>query len=262
MRFCSLGSGSGGNATLIEASQGITRTTVLVDCGFSLRELTRRLARAGKQPQDLGAIFITHEHGDHVGCALNLAQRHRIPLWTSRGTWRAISARGTEGFDPELLHFAYDDEELVLGDLQLLPFAVPHDAQEPLQLCCSDGLRRLGVLTDVGSASPHLLARLQGCEGLLLECNHDEELLRAGRYPASLKQRILGSHGHLSNDSAAAILRDCLHPKLQVVAAAHLSASNNRPELALQALGRIIDPQSIRIRVADQALGLDWQSLS
>ncbi len=265
MRFCSLGSGSAGNATLIEASQGITSTTVLVDCGFSLRELTRRLLRAGKQPEDLNAIFITHEHGDHIGCALGLAQRYRIPLWTSRGTWRALGP-ATENFDATLLHVARDGEPLELGDLLLQPFAVPHDAQEPLQLSCGDGHRRLGVLTDAGSLTPALLVQLAACNGLLLECNHDEALLRASSYPASLKRRILGSHGHLSNDSAAAVLAHCLHAGLQVVAAAHLSARNNRPELAVTALAAVVDDSrpadcGLPILVADQALGLDWQTL-
>jgi phosphoribosyl 1,2-cyclic phosphodiesterase len=260
MRFCSLGSGSAGNATLIEASHGITSTTVLVDCGFSLRELTRRLLRAGKQPEDLNAIFITHEHGDHIGCALGLAQRYRIPLWTSRGTWRALGL-ATQTFDPALLHFARDGNALALGDLLLHPFAVPHDAQEPLQLSAGDGHRRLGVLTDVGSLTPQLLAHLQGCDGLLLECNHDEALLRASAYPASLKRRILGTHGHLSNESAAELLRACLHPALQVIAAAHLSARNNRPELAVAALTAALDGAGPPILVADQLLGLDWQTL-
>ncbi|HEX2011497.1 MAG TPA: MBL fold metallo-hydrolase, partial [Roseateles sp.] len=227
MRFCSLGSGSGGNASLVEASQGITSTLLLVDCGFSQRELLRRLARAGRTPEELDAIFVTHEHGDHVGCSLALAQRYRIPLWTSHGTWQAVShGPAAQALDPALLHFARAEETLALGDLWLQPFAVPHDAQEPLQLLCGDGARRFGLLTDVGSAPATLIARLQRLDALLLECNHDEEMLRHGRYPASLKRRILGSHGHLSNELSAQILAQCRHADLQWVAAAHLSASN------------------------------------
>ena len=256
MRFCSLGSGSGGNATLIEASQGITSTQLLVDCGFSLRELTRRLLRAGSAPEALSAVFITHEHGDHVGCALTLAMRHRVPLWTSRGTWRAI---GKPDFDPALLNFARDGLALAMGDLELMPFAVPHDANEPLQLTCHDGLQRLGLITDTGSLTPSLVHSLQGCNALLLECNHDEEMLRASSYPASLKRRILGSHGHLSNGCAAELLAQCLHPGLRHVLAAHLSERNNSPALAAAALAGLMD--SVQFSVASQASGSAWLDL-
>ncbi|QPF74418.1 MBL fold metallo-hydrolase [Roseateles sp. DAIF2] len=264
MRFCSLGSGSAGNASLVEASQGITSTLLLVDCGFSQRELLRRLARAGLGIEALNGVFITHEHGDHVGCALGLCQRYRIPLWTSRGTWRAISHRpGAENFDKEaLLHLVRDGEVVELGDLRLHPFAVPHDAAEPLQLICEDGRHRLGLLTDVGSAPAALIERLCGLDGLLLECNHDEEMLRNGPYPASLKRRILGSHGHLSNALAAEILAQCGHADLQWVAAAHLSERNNLPALAFRALADALgDSAPERILVADQLLGLGWQVL-
>lgn len=259
MRFCSLGSGSGGNGTLIEASAGITSTQLLVDCGFSLRELTRRLARAGSSPEMLDALFITHEHGDHAGCALGLAARHRIPIYTSRGTWRAI---GRPDFDPALLRFTRDSETLALGDIELQPFAVPHDANEPLQLRCNDGQHRLGLITDIGSLTPYVTQSLQGCHALLLECNHDEAMLRASSYPASLKRRILGSHGHLSNASAAELLTLCRHPGLHTVVAAHLSERNNSPELAAAALAGILDCQPEEIPVARQDTGLPWLSLS
>lgn len=264
MRFCNLGSGSGGNASLVEASQGITSTLLLVDCGFSQRELLRRLERAGRSTSELNAVFITHEHGDHVGCSLALCQRYRIPLWTSRGTWRAISGRPqAERFDTSLLHLVRDGEELALGDLYLQPLAVPHDAQEPLQLICGDGVRRLGILTDLGSTPSSLTEKLQGLDALLLECNHDEDMLRNGPYPASLKRRILGSHGHLSNAVAAELLARCRHAGLQWVAAAHLSEQNNLPALAYQALASALGgPNPEQILVADPLLGLDWRELA
>ncbi|WP_153072003.1 MBL fold metallo-hydrolase, partial [Escherichia coli] len=129
-----------GNSTLVEASQGITSTRLLVDAGFSERELTRRLLRAGCAPADLDAIFITHEHGDHIGCALAFAMRHRRHLIMSRGSWRAV---GNADFDPTLLRLLRHGETLALGDLALQPFAVPHDALEPLQLTVDDGAARL-----------------------------------------------------------------------------------------------------------------------
>ena len=255
MRFCSLGSGSGGNATLVEASQGITTTRVLIDAGFSERELTRRLTRAGCTPADVDAIFITHEHGDHVGCSVAFAQRHRIPLVTSRGTWRAI---GREDFATHLLRLARSGENIALGDLEVRPFAVPHDAQEPLQLCLSDGAVRLGVVTDLGCAPAAVAEALQRCQALLLECNHDEPMLRAGPYPPMLQRRILGSHGHLSNEAAADLLSRCRHAALGIVVAAHLSERNNSPELARSALTKVLNCAPEDIRVAHPKVGFDW----
>ncbi len=258
MRFCNLGSGSGGNASLVEASQGITHTQLLVDCGFSLRELTRRLQRAGSSPELLNGIFITHEHGDHIGCALKLSEKYKIPLWTSRGTWRSIAQ---PDFPKALLHFLSDGEEISLGDMSLQAFAVPHDAHEPLHLRCSDGARHLGLITDLGHASTRVIQALQACHALLLEFNHDEDLLRASNYPASLKRRILGSHGHLSNTAAGELLRQCLHPGLRHVVGAHLSERNNRPELAAQTLAKVLNIETHEALLCHQQSGHPWLSV-
>ena len=256
MRFCSLGSGSTGNATLVEAGSGTTTSRVLIDCGFSLRELQARLARIGLGCDDLDAVFVTHEHGDHVGCALTLARRHALPLWMSRGTWRAI---GQPELPPAQLQFARDGQSIAVGDLLLLPYTVTHDALEPLQLRLSDGARHLGVLTDTGSITPHLLASLQRCDALLLECNHDREMLARSSYPASLKLRVGGRLGHLSNDSAAQILAACMHDGLKHLVAAHLSERNNTPALARAALA--CGGAGDDITVADPQLGFGWRDL-
>lgn len=260
MRFCSLGSGSSGNATLIESTTvGTGRPTrLLVDCGFTLRELQVRLARHGLAADDIDAVFVSHEHGDHVGCALSLARRHRRPLWMSRGTWRAI---GQPALDPALLHFARDGESIALGALRLAPYTVPHDAAEPLQLTVDDGARRLGLLTDAGSLTDHLHTALQGCDALLLECNHDPALLAASAYPASLKARVAGPHGHLANALAAQLLASCQHPGLRHVVAAHLSRQNNRPALAAAALSEALGTRPEEIVVADPEHGSPWLGL-
>ncbi|MDH5540684.1 MAG: MBL fold metallo-hydrolase [Rhizobacter sp.] len=258
MRFCSLGSGSTGNATLVEASSANGTSRVLVDCGFSMRELESRLARTGLHPTSLDAIFVTHEHGDHVGCAVRLARRHGIALWMSRGTWRAIG----EPDLPDLIHFARDGRCIGIGNIELHPFTVPHDAQEPLQLRCSAGAKHLGILTDAGSITPHLLAHLQGCDALLLECNHDLAMLAASNYPASLKARVGGRHGHLSNDTAAQILQACMHTGLRHLVAAHLSQQNNRPALARQALLGPLQGQFDEIVIADPLRGFDWLTMA
>lgn len=254
IRFRSLGSGSGGNATVVEGTSGITTTRLLVDAGFSLRELDVRLARAGLAATDLDAVFVTHEHGDHIGCAVALSERDALPLWMSRGTWRAIG----EPVAPAGLRFARDDETVAVGDLELQPFTVAHDAAEPLQLACSDGSARLVVLTDLGSITAHMLDHVAGCDAIVLECNHDAAMLAQSRYPPSLKARIGGRLGHLSNATAVEILGHCLSARLEYVVAAHLSRENNRPAIARAALAAVRGCAAEEIVVADPGEGFEW----
>ena len=254
MRFSSLGSGSGGNALLVEADAGATCTRLLLDCGFSAREIERRLARRGVTLDSLAAVVVTHEHADHVGSALTLARKARIPLLASWGTARAI---GADAADIEL-RVLWGDEAVEVGDLQLQPYTVPHDAREPLQYVFSDGNARLGVLTDVGCATPHIRSVLSGCDALVLECNHDRAMLAAGRYPAALKARIGGDRGHLANDAAAALLASLERSRLRHLVAAHLSDENNLPSLAQAALATVLGCAEDEIRVATQDDGFDW----
>ena len=257
IRFRSIGSGSGGNATVVEASSGITTTRLLVDAGFSLKELDLRLARAGLAASDLDAVFVTHEHGDHIGCALALAEREQLPLWMSRGTWRATGGFGA----PATLRFARDAEPIAIGDIEVHPFTVAHDAAEPLQLRCGDGGLRLVVLTDLGSITAHMIDNVAGCDAIVLECNHDAAMLASSRYPPSLKARIGGRFGHLSNATAAEILARCASARLQHVVAAHLSRENNRPDLARTALAACFGGAGEAIVIADPLAGFDWLQL-
>jgi len=257
IRFRSIGSGSGGNATVVEASSGITTTRLLVDAGFSLKELDLRLARAGLAASDLDAVFVTHEHGDHIGCALALAEREQLPLWMSRGTWRATGGFGA----PATLRFARDAEPIAIGDIEVHPFTVAHDAAEPLQLRCGDGGLRLVVLTDLGSITAHMIDNVAGCDAIVLECNHDAAMLASSRYPPSLKARIGGRFGHLSNATAAEILARCASARLQHVVAAHLSRENNRPDLARAALAACFGGAGEAIVIADPLAGFDWLQL-
>lgn len=257
LRFKSLGSGSAGNATVVEASSGANTRRLLIDCGLSIKVLDGRLAQAGLQPADISAIFITHEHSDHLGCARAFALRHQIPVWMSHGTFAAAREPDFSG----LLNRAQDGQTIDLGEMQLTPFTVPHDAREPLQLSCSDGARRLGVLTDLGHATPHVLAHLQHCNALLLECNHDAQLLANGGYPAFLKQRVGGRFGHLCNSDAADIAKALDHAGLAHIVAAHLSQQNNRPDLARAALATALGRAIEDIGVATQAAGCDWIAL-
>ncbi len=254
LRFRNLASGSGGNATLIEGRGGAHARRLLMDCGLSLRQLDLRLAAAGTGAQQLDAVFITHEHSDHTGCVLKLAQRERIPVWMSEGTWQAMGAPDLGG----LLRIARDGQPIDLGELQALPFAVPHDAREPLHLRVSDGATHAGLMTDLGHVSEHVLRHLQGCHALLLEANHDLDMLHGGRYPVFLKRRIAGPYGHLPNDASAELLRSLRHPGLRHVVAAHLSAHNNQPQLAQAALAQAWGCMAEDIIVADQRAGTGW----
>ena len=254
IRFCSLGSGSTGNATVVEASGGITTTRLLIDAGFSLRELETRLARAGLAPNDLDAVFVTHEHSDHVGCAIAFAERHRLAVWMSRGTWRAIGETSV----PERLGFVRDGETIALGDLELRPFTVAHDAAEPLQLRLSDGNACLGVLTDLGSITEHMLDGIRGCDALVLECNHDEAMLAGSRYPPSVKARIGGRYGHLSNTLAVELLATGVASRLRHLVGAHLSRENNRPEIVRGALAACWGSRPDDVVIADPMLGCAW----
>ena len=257
IRFCSLGSGSSGNATVVEATSGITTTRLLVDAGMSMRELESRLARAGLSGSDLDAVFVTHEHGDHIGCAVALAERYGLALWMSRGTWRAIGAADM----PARFGFARDGESIAVGDIELHPFTVAHDAAEPLQLRCSDGNACVAILTDLGSITAHMVESVAGCDALVLECNHDTALLAASRYPASLKARIGGRFGHLSNATAVELLGHVAGPRLRHLVAAHLSRENNSPSLARGALASRWGSRPEDIVVADPERGFDWLKL-
>jgi phosphoribosyl 1,2-cyclic phosphodiesterase len=254
LRFRNLGSGSAGNATVVEAREGTQTVRLLIDCGLGIRQLEARLAEAGLELRQLDAIFITHEHSDHIGCARSLAVRERIPVWMSQGTYAAIQMPDFDG----MLRTAQDGVAIDLGSLQVMPFTVPHDAREPLQLSCTDGESKLGVLTDLGHASQHVLTHLADCHALLLECNHDTDLLVNGPYPQFLKQRVGGKHGHLANEASAAIARTLRHPALGHVVAAHLSEQNNRPELARAALANALGRAPSDIGVACQQKGTDW----
>jgi len=253
MRFACLGSGSEGNAVIVEAGP----TRVLVDCGFPLRETIFRLARLGIEPESLDGIVVTHEHADHVSGVPPLAARFDLPVWLTFGTLAASFERfeGLWGLN------AIDSHEgFAIGALRFEPIAVPHDAREPVQFVCTDGAWRLGILTDLGMPTPYVEMRVSGCHGLLLECNHDADLLASGDYPHSLKQRIAGRYGHLDNGSAAAILSRIERARLQHVVAAHLSRDNNRPDLARAALASALDCAPEWIGVADQSDGLEWRA--
>jgi phosphoribosyl 1,2-cyclic phosphodiesterase len=242
---------------LVEAQSGAHTTRLLIDCGIRLRDLEARLIEAGTCAEDLDAIFITHEHGDHIGCARSFVKRYSTPLWMSQGTWLAVTDEAWEPLQ-HLLHVARDGCTFEIGALQALPFTVPHDAREPLQLRCTDGQRYLGIATDLGHPSSHVVDALQGCHALLLEANHDLGLLQASAYPSFLKQRVAGPWGHLANHAAADLLTRVNHAQLSYVLAAHLSERNNTPKLARASLSEAMGCAPTDIDVADPTTGSAW----
>ena len=254
LRFKNLGSGSTGNATVVEGRSDTQVRRLLIDCGFGIRQLQGRLAQAQLQIEDLDAVFITHEHSDHIGCAQAVALRYGIPVWMSQGTHAAL---GQPDFG-NMLRIAHDMAPIDLGTFEARPFTVPHDAREPLQLRCSDGASHLGVLTDLGHASDHVLQQLQGCHALMIEANHDPAMLEASRYPLFLKRRVGGPFGHLANWVTADILRAVRHPGLRTVVAAHLSSKKNLPLIAQETLAPALDWPAQAIHVACPATGTPW----
>ena len=248
MRFASLGSGSKGNATLVQAGD----TLVMIDCGFSARETTRRLARLGLAPGDLSAILVTHEHSDHCSGVAGLSRKHEIPVYLTHGT--AGSGRCDGAF--ELRCFNCEDS-FVIGELSILAVTVPHDAAEPCQYRLDWQGRSLGILTDLGCITPHVVESYARCHSMVLEFNHDVEMLQTGSYPAHLKRRVGGDWGHLNNRQAAQLLEQLDHEALNNLVVAHISENNNARELAERALGQVLGSTE-RVVWACQSEGFAW----
>ena len=247
-----LGSGSRGNATLIEAGN----TRVLIDCGFNLGVTEARMQNLGIDPASLAAILVTHEHGDHLGGVARLARRHGIDVWMTAGTYSAWGDRRVESVHQFSPHAGWR-----IGNLDIQPYPVPHDAREPCQYVLAFGGLRVGILSDAGAVTPHMQQMLSGCDALMLECNHDAALLDAGPYPYSLKQRVGGGFGHLNNEQSAGLLRAVDCSRLQHLVLTHLSETNNRPDLALAAVHHAMESDASWIVCAHQDEGLAWREV-
>ena len=256
LRFASIGSGSKGNCLVAEVGS----TRVLVDCGLSPRETERRLGRIGLASADINGILVTHEHDDHAGQAYPFAAQHRLPVWLTHGTQAAMADSGKVPGDVDT-RTILGREAFAIGEIEVRPYTVPHDAREPVQFVLSDGAFRLGVLTDIGASTAHVEATLSGCDALVLECNHDVDMIWGGDYPKWLKERITGPFGHLSNRQAEQLLGALDRSRLKHVFAAHLSHQNNRPELAREALARAMGCTADWIGLSTQEEGFAWREL-
>lgn len=248
MQFASIGSGSKGNATLVRAAD----TLLMIDCGFSVRETTRRLERFGVTPADLDAILVTHEHSDHASGVPGLSRRYGIPVYLTHGT--ALTGRCDGTHEQRCINC---EDSFTVGDLRVTAITVPHDAAEPCQYRLEYGDLSLGILTDLGTITPHVVERYRGCNSLLLEFNHDEAMLFGGAYPPHLKRRVGGDWGHLNNAQAAHFLREVDCSGLRHLVVAHVSENNNCLELARSAVASAMETLD-RVVFADQHQGFGW----
>lgn len=233
MYFSVLGSGSKGNALYVESG----KTSILIDAGFSGKELAKRLSIHGKDIAALDGLFLTHEHNDHIQGAGVVSRRCRLPVYANEGTF--------QGSDKKIgkLHkrVEFETGKLVeLKDLQVRSFAISHDTLDPVGYLISDGRVSVACCTDTGKVSHLIGRRLSGCDAVILEFNHDPMMLKNGPYPLALQQRVRSSQGHLANEDAAVFLQSLLHEKLRHVILAHLSEKNNRPDLALKSAAAVL----------------------
>ncbi|PLX74296.1 MAG: MBL fold metallo-hydrolase [Desulfuromonas sp.] len=257
MRYCLLASGSKGNAAIIESGN----TRLLVDAGLSLRELQRRMQEVGVDAASLDAVLISHEHSDHVRGLGPLQRRFGLPVYLHAGLHTCLADKDLPGGVQEFETGC----RWQLGELEVEAFPVTHDAMAPVGFTFSSEVGKVGIATDLGIATRLVEQHLHGCRALVLEANHDEEMLRDGPYPWPLKQRVRSSHGHLSNTAASQLLDKLLWDGLESITLAHLSESNNLPDLACRAIGAMLEGQNLcspALMVASQHQPTNWVELS
>ena len=232
MEFCTIASGSSGNCTYV----GSERTAVLIDVGLSGKKIESGLAVIDRHPSELAGILITHEHIDHIAGLGVLARRYHLPIYATPGTVEYLYGTGMRQvgkIDPGLIHMVRADETFTIGDLTVSPFRTSHDAAQPVAYRIENGGRAMAVATDMGCYDDDTVMHLKHLDGIVLESNHDVNMLEVGPYPYPLKQRILGEKGHLSNELAGHLLCDILHDDMKAILLGHLSAENNYAALAL-----------------------------
>ena len=232
MRLCSIASGSSGNCIYV----GGKKTHVLVDAGISCKRIEEGLRKAELTGKDISALFITHEHSDHIQGLGVLARKFGIPMYATKGTIEGIlqGSKSLGKVNDELFHEIHTDEDMQVGDLTVHPFRISHDAKEPCGYRFECDGSKAAVATDMGTFNPYIVENLKGLDAILLEANHDIRMLQAGPYTYALKQRILSDRGHLSNENSGLLINKILHEDLKYILLGHLSRENNMPELAYE----------------------------
>lgn len=242
IKFCSLASSSKGNSTLV--SDG--KTNILIDCGISRRKTVEALQRAGVRASDIDAILVTHEHSDHIGGVGIMSRGFDIPVYTNRLTWDAMS--GFVGvIDEKNIKCFSNTDKFEINDVCISPFQTPHDAADSVGYCIDIGGLRVAAATDMGHLSEEAVKHIEGCDIVLLEANHDVQMLKNGRYPPMLKKRILGDFGHLSNEVSAQIAVRLLKSGTRAILLGHLSEENNLPQIAYDVVKRALSGAGARV---------------
>ena len=250
LRFASLGSGSRGNAALVEFGS----TLLMIDCGLPRKAVEERIRALDRDPRDVAAILVTHEHADHSQGVGKFARRYNTPLWMTPGTASALK-------DLRRVNTLSCHRELTVGGIEVRPYPVPHDAREPCQFTFTAGGRRLGMLTDAGHVTPHMLEQLTGCDALALECNHDLPSLQSGPYPEALKARVSSRFGHLNNGQTTELLQRLDPTRVQWLVGLHLSETNNTPEHVRATLKPALEKARYPLHLATQDAPTPWLAL-
>lgn len=254
IRFSSLGSGSKGNGTVVIGG----RTTVLIDCGFNVKQTIARLKRIGIEAASLNAILVTHEHADHASGVVTLSHRFDIPVYASHGTHKALRSRD---LDPRFKRPFVAARPFEVGDLRIHPVPVPHDAREPTQYVVEHATVEtsvcFGILTDIGHPTRHVIESYKRCNGLLVEGNHDPVMLMNGAYPPRLKRRIASDLGHMSNAQTASFLDSIMHDALTHIVIGHVSEQNNDDRRLREAFDRF-ETVVANFAYASQTRGVGW----
>lgn len=263
MNLCSIASGSSGNCIYI----GNSDTGILVDAGISKKRIVEGLTSIDVNPEKLNGILITHEHSDHIKGLGVFTRKYKVPIYATKETiGRILNCKSLGALDETLFCEIKPDESFYLQDIKVNPFSISHDAANPVSYTFDDANKKVGIATDLGTYNEYIISNLEGCEALLLEANHDINMLQVGSYPYSLKRRILSDVGHLSNDNSGRLLCKLWTDKLKYIFLGHLSKENNYPELAYETvrcelLNGGLDQMGYQMKVANRDMPSEFVTI-
>ncbi len=242
VRFCSLASGSSGNCHLINDDKQF----ILIDAGLSGKQIENKLKEVDVDPKNISAILVSHEHSDHISGVGILSRRYNIPIYANNGTWDGMECKIGK-INEANINFFKTNENFSIGDFNIKPYTISHDANEPVGFSIEKNNIKISIATDLGYISDNIIEEISGSNLLILESNHDEEMLKAGSYPYSLKRRVLSNIGHLSNEAAGNAIVELVSKNVKSILLAHLSKENNFPELAIATVKNILESKKIMI---------------